>query len=75
MLQMVFHIGCFSLGIRDFRKEIFLIMKNKETAIEIYDSRFIQEWCEKYNKTQEEYYTQEKEVWKMLALLGGRQLK
>jgi len=50
-------------------------MKDKEMVIKTYDSRFIQEWCEKYNKTQEEYYKQEKEAWKILALLGGRQFK
>ena len=50
-------------------------MEDKDIVIEVYDSRAIQEWCVKYNKTQEEYYEQEREVWNMLAGLGGRQLK
>ena len=49
-------------------------MENKDTKIDVYNSKDIQEWCKKYNKTQEQYYEQLKEVWNILAGFGGRKL-
>jgi len=49
-------------------------MEDKDMLIELYDSRDIQEWCLKYNKTQEEYYEERKNIWNILASFGGRKL-
>ena len=37
-----------------------------------YDSKEIQEWCEKFNTTQEDYYKTREAIWSMFAGIGKR---
>jgi len=55
--------------------EIIDVYNDKvKIIINEYDSKQIKEWCEKYNKTQEEYFEVRNNIFSSLAQIGAREM-